>query len=46
MKIKPVYTPADYKIASQHISNKNGYELLPREYRDFIAFPTFVLTIE
>ncbi|XP_056002947.1 receptor-type tyrosine-protein phosphatase epsilon-like isoform X2 [Ostrea edulis] len=29
MKIRPMYTPTDYKIASQHNSNKNGYDLLP-----------------
>ncbi|XP_056002949.1 receptor-type tyrosine-protein phosphatase epsilon-like [Ostrea edulis] len=31
MKIRPMYTPTDYKIASQHNSNKNGYDLLPLE---------------
>lgn len=38
MKIRPMYTPTDYKIASQHNSNKNGYDLLPREYYDFTFY--------
>ncbi|XP_056002945.1 receptor-type tyrosine-protein phosphatase epsilon-like [Ostrea edulis] len=29
MKIRPVYTPTDYKIASQHNAKKNGHDLLP-----------------
>ncbi|XP_056003431.1 receptor-type tyrosine-protein phosphatase T-like [Ostrea edulis] len=29
IKIRPMYTPTDYKIASQHNSNKNEYDLLP-----------------
>ncbi|XP_061180689.1 receptor-type tyrosine-protein phosphatase T-like [Saccostrea echinata] len=29
MEVRPVYTPADYKIARQHNSDKNGKAILP-----------------
>ncbi|XP_056002938.1 receptor-type tyrosine-protein phosphatase alpha-like isoform X5 [Ostrea edulis] len=29
MKMRPVYSPADYKIAIQHVLNKKEYDVLP-----------------